>query len=65
MRNQHKIPRAYRSNDDVIPALIIAILITAAAVAWGFFSIHLPAAQDLADYPLADYPTVAALPQVH
>ena len=60
MRNQHKIlPRAYRSNDDVTPAVIVAVLITAAAVAWGFFSSHLPAARDLADYP-----TVTALPQV-
>lgn len=60
MRNQHKIlPRAYRFNDDVTSAVIVAVLITAAAVAWGFFSSHLPTAEQLADYP-----TVAAPPQV-
>ena len=60
MRNQHKpLPRPYRLNSDAIPAAIVAVLITAAAVAWGSFSSHLPTAQQLADYP-----TVAALPQV-
>ena len=58
MRDQHKIVPS-RSNDDVIPAIIVAVLITAAAVAWGFFSSHLPAAKDVADYP-----TVTALPHV-
>ena len=58
MRNQHKtLPRPYRSNADAIPAAIVAVLITIAAVAWGFLSSHLPTAQQLATYP-----TVAALP---
>ena len=58
MRNQHKtFPRPYRSNADVIPAAIVAALITIAALAWGAFSSHLPTAQQLATYP-----TVAALP---
>ena len=60
MRNQHKpLPRRYRSNSDAIPGAIVTALITAAAVAWGSFSSHLPTAQELADYP-----TVAAPPQV-
>ena len=56
MPNQHKImPRPYRSNADAIPAAIVALLITIAAIAWGYFSSHLPTAQQLANYP-----TVAA-----
>ena len=60
MRNQQKsLPRPYRSNADAIPAALVAALITVAAVAWGFFSSHLPTAQQLANYP-----TVAAHPHM-
>ena len=49
MGSQHKNwSRTSRSNEDVIPAIIVAVLITAAAVAWGFFASDLPAVQHIA-----------------